>query len=160
MSLFLFKVYILTAIHNFTHIYTIDTCLGMYSILNQFYCIQFMKWMMSYYRKESGSTLVLCLVLELFLECYCVIARSTKPDNLRTNVHIWGTLHGTDPRFANWILRRIYISCSRRHWAPRWAVAHDSIPRLSSASAVCSSLKLYTLHIHKNCPESGRGTGC
>ena len=59
-----------------------------------------MKWMMSYYRKESGSTLVLCLVLELFLECYCVIARSTKPDNLRTNVHIWGTLHGTDPRFA------------------------------------------------------------
>ena len=58
-----------------------------------------MKWMMSYYRKESGSTLVLCLVL--FLECYCVIARSYKPDNLRTNVHIWGTLHGTDLRFAN-----------------------------------------------------------
>ena len=86
MSLFLFKVYILTAIHNFTHIYTIDTCLGMYSILNQFYCIQFMKWMMSHYRKESGSTLVL---EELFLERYCVIAPSTNPDNLRTNVKAW-----------------------------------------------------------------------
>ena len=95
MSLFLFKVYILTPIHNFTHIYTIDTCLGMYSILNQFYCIQFMKWMMSYYRKESGSTLVLCLVL--FLECYCVIAHSTK----RTNVPIWGTRHGPEVRQLN-----------------------------------------------------------
>ena len=30
---------------------------------------------------------------------------------------------------------------------------------LSSASAVCSSVKLYTLHIHKNRPESGPGAG-
>ena len=72
----------------------------MYSILNPFYCIQFMKWMMSYYRKESGSTLELCLVLELFLECYCVIARSYNNLTIYAQMFLSGG-HGTDPRFAN-----------------------------------------------------------
>ena len=57
-----------------------------------------MKWMLSFYRKESGSTLVLCLVL--FLECYCVIARSYNNLTIYAPMFVSGG-HGTHPRFAN-----------------------------------------------------------